>query len=216
MSKSEDSSKSDFSLGLPTDAVDLEGYKSILRFRDLDDYADKVIKEETKNPDFSWEGTPSINKRSVIRILRKRHLLQQNAVAEEEAFEDVNQHEQTRHLFIEKFEELAKKDDIIKSKEEIIAKIEEESAEIQQRLKEEIKELRTYLDRFLPHKRAFRNSVYCLTFFLMSLLANLLFNILIITPFFAWLGTVISFGFLVMSYFMAEDWKNHNDNETAG
>lgn len=104
--------------------------------------------------------------------------------------------------------ELAKTDDIIKAKEEIIEKVEKESKEIQQYLEEKIAGLQESLSRFLPYKRMFRGSFYLLMFFLFSVLSEILLGITIVATSWAWLGVSISAAFLLMSYFSFLDWRN--------
>lgn len=125
--------------------------------------------------------------------------------------EEKSEHERTREYISEKIEtlstEVAKKDDLLRVKEEIIKKVERESKEIQLSLEQKIQGLQTNLSRFLPYKRAFRASSYVLIFFLASVFSDILLGITIVQKFWAWLGLSISAAFLLMSYFAFLDWQ---------
>lgn len=125
--------------------------------------------------------------------------------------EEKSEHERTREYISEKIEtlstEVAKKDDLLRAKEEIINKVERESKEIQLSLEQKIQGLQTNLSRFLPYKRAFRASSYVLIFFLASVFSDILLGITIVQQFWAWLGLSISAAFLLMSYFAFLDWQ---------
>jgi uncharacterized membrane protein len=119
----------------------------------------------------------------------------------------VSEHEQTRQLFIEKFDQLAKHEDLIKAKDEIIEQIQKEANATRLQLQGEIAELQNNLTRFLPYKRLFKTSFCCAGFFLAALLSDLLFGVTIILKFWAFLGASISVGFVVMAYSMFLDWR---------
>jgi len=121
--------------------------------------------------------------------------------------EEVSEHEQTRQLFIEKFDQLAKHEDLIKAKDEIIEQIQKEANATRLQLQGEIAELQNNLTRFLPYKRLFKTSFCCAGFFLAALLSDLLFGVTIILKFWAFLGASISVGFVVMAYSMFLDWR---------
>lgn len=122
-----------------------------------------------------------------------------------------NEHELTRKHIAEKIEDLslkiATKEELIKSKEEIICNIKKESLATQEKLKSEIEELRSVLLSYLPHKRAFKISFYFVALFLFFIFSEYFFNIQIINKFWGSVGLCVSGGFLVMSYFLFLDWK---------
>jgi membrane-associated HD superfamily phosphohydrolase len=98
-----------------------------------------------------------------------------------------NEHENTRQHITEKIDELAKnlakKEDIIDSKEEIIKTIRAESNEIKACLEEKIIALETHLSRFLPYKRMFRGSFYGLIFFFTSIFLTVFLALLLLKDF---------------------------------
>jgi hypothetical protein len=119
------------------------------------------------------------------------------------------EHERTRELFIEKLE---KCEDLISSRSgDIIEKIELESNAIQRKLEEQVLELQNSLARFLPHIRVFKTAFYFTSFFLTSIFVDLLLDVKIVQPFWAALGATISFGFIVMAYFMFRDWHDQSE-----
>ena len=128
---------------------------------------------------------------------------------------DVSQHERTRQHISDKLQELivemATKDDIIKSKNEIIHNIKNESAAMQKILSSEIAELKANLLSFLPYKRSFRISFYFVMLFLFFQLSDIFLNIHIIEKFWGLTGLFVSAGFLVMSYFLLLDWNKKNN-----
>ena len=147
-----------------------------------------------------------------------------------------DEHEETRNLISDRFDELPKKDDLLKAKEEIIKnlefdkeklekiitnqkkiiqKIENESKVIQESLKEQIRGFQENLSRFLPYKRALKTSFYFLALFLGCIWSEILLDIRIMEPFWAWLGLIIFAGFLVMSYFMLMEWKRKLKSERS-
>jgi len=70
-----------------------------------------------------------------------------------------------------------------------------------------VREIESNLSRLLPHKRLFRIS-FCITLiFLFSIFSDLLFDFTIIAIEANWFGLIISFVFLIMSYFMKQDWE---------
>jgi hypothetical protein len=121
--------------------------------------------------------------------------------------QEIAQHEQTRKLIVDRLGELAKAEDLVKTKEEIIANIKMESKAIQQQLEKNISELQRNLERFLPHMRVFKTAFYFAAFFAGSMLADLLLNVRIIQPFWGVLGASIAASFLIMSYLMFRDWQ---------
>lgn len=129
------------------------------------------------------------------------------ATAAKSEEKESTEHEHTRELFIEKFSELAKNEDLLRAKDQIIAETRAQSREIQERFAEQIMELQSQLGRFLPHMRVFKTAFYFACLFLGSIFVDLLFNIKIIQPFWAALGAAISAGFIGMSYFMYLDWQ---------
>ena len=129
---------------------------------------------------------------------------------------DAQQHEITRQHISDKIQDLsaqmATKDDIIKSKDEVISNIKAESIVTQEILSSEIEELKINLLNFLPYKRSFRISFYFVILFLFFQLSDIFLNIHIIEKFWGLTGLSISAGFLVMSYFLLLDWnKKYNE-----
>jgi len=136
-------------------------------------------------------------------------------VLEEE--HEKSEHELTRSFIADKIDalasELAKKEDLIKAKDEIILNIKHEAEENRKLLIQQIEELRKELKRFLPYKRAFKVSLYFTLLFLFSFFTNTFLNIEIIKPFWETLGLFISGSFLLMSYFLYLDWNKRKTND---
>lgn len=123
----------------------------------------------------------------------------------------ISEHQKTRQFISERFDELAKHDDLIKARDEIIESLKLESQKTQEELQNQINELKHYLNKFLPYKRAFRVSSYFLALFAFSTLSELLLGIVIIKPFWSTLGLAISGAFLLMSYYLFVDFKRSKD-----
>lgn len=127
-----------------------------------------------------------------------------------------SEHEITRQYISEKIEklssELAKKDELLKSKHEILLKIEDEFQQNKLALENEVNNLKNHLVKYLPHKRSFKTSLYFVILFLSFIFSELFFNVKIMETFWATLGVSVSFGFLIMSYFLFIDWKNRDRN----
>lgn len=126
-----------------------------------------------------------------------------------------SEHEVTREHISERFDkltsELANKEDLLKTKVEIIKKVEFESIQTQKVLKDEIFELKESLLRYLPHKITFRVSIYFVSLFLFAFFADML-GVQIIEPFWNILGMSVSGGFMIMAYFLFLDWQKCNVN----
>lgn len=124
--------------------------------------------------------------------------------------QEIAEHEKTRRYLSDRFDELAKKDDLLKAKDEIINKIVSENKEnklLIENLNENITDLQDMLIRFLPHKRLFKISLSFFIFFTISLLSNYFLNTIIIVTPWSWFGFLFSFGFILMSYFLRRDWN---------
>jgi len=134
-----------------------------------------------------------------------------------EELHEKSEHELTRSFISDKIDtlssELAKKEDLIKTKDEIILNIKNEAEENRKLLIQQIEELRKELKRFLPYKRAFKVSLYFTLLFLFSFFTNTFLNIEIIKPFWETLGLFISGSFLLMSYFLYLDWNKRKAND---
>lgn len=169
------------------------------------EYSEKIKQLKLIKNQFTDIKTNPIGQEEFASSLLKELLTKEYKVTDE------FQHELTRRHISDKFEDLvaqiATKDDVIKSKEEIIANIRKESLATQERLMAEIKELKCNLSVFLPHKRAFRLSLYFVILFSFFIFSELFFNVHIINKFWGSIGLSVSGGFLVMSYFLFLDWK---------
>lgn len=108
-------------------------------------------------------------------------------------------------------EKVADKESIINSKVEIINTISQESQTIKKELGDKIAGLKETLSLYLPHMRVFRTALYSALFFVGCFLLNFFGDILVITPFWNFLGLTISLGFLVMAYTLYLDWKKTDD-----
>jgi len=172
---------------------------------DIAKYSEKIKKLKLIKNQFADLKTSQFEQEEFASSLLKELLTKEYKITDEV------QHELTRKHISEKFQDLsaqvATKDDIIRSKEEIIANIKKESLATQEKLLTEIEELKYVLSRFLPHKRAFRLSLYFVILFLFFMFCELLFNVQIINKFWGSVGLSVSGGFLVMSYFLFLDWK---------
>lgn len=62
------------------------------------------------------------------------------------------------------------------------------------------------LEKHLPHKILFKNSLLVFLFFSFCFLINIFFNTPILTPFWNTLGLFFSFGFIVMSILLKQDY----------
>ena len=124
---------------------------------------------------------------------------------------DAAEHEKTRMLISEKLEEVAKKDDVIQAKEEIIASLNKQVEELENELKairhesseslQELRELRRCLEHFAPPKRFFRVTLGFFLFFLLSQIFGFALGLRIVDPFWANTGVVITALILVVIYF---------------
>ncbi len=125
--------------------------------------------------------------------------------------EDRSEHELTREHISDRFDKLdadvAKKDDLIRTQEEIISAIKSESQQIQSEMENQIHGLQARLVRFLPYKSTFRTSFYLLISLVACLFVKVFLGVTIIESFWAMVGIIISAGFLIMSCFMCLDWK---------
>lgn len=125
--------------------------------------------------------------------------------------EEKQEHEITRLFISDKIDklsdEIVTKDDIIESQEKIIIEIRKDLNSIKQSVEEQIKELQNNLLRFLPFKRMFKTSFYCILIMLASIFIKIFFGVTIIESFWAWLGAIVSGGFLIMALFMSKEWK---------
>ena len=172
---------------------------------DIAKYSDKIKQLKLIKNSFSDSKSSQFERKEFAASLLKELLTKEYKVTDE------FQHELTRKHISEKFQDfssqIATKDDIIKYKKEVISNIKKESLATQEKLKAEIEELKCALSSFLPHKRAFKISLYFVTLFLFFMFSELFFNIQIIDKFWGSVGLSVSGGFLVMSYFLFLDWK---------
>ena len=161
-------------------------YKIASRLKVLLEVAEKgnLAEEETKN------------NLKVIIDLNKEIIKYQKELME---------HQKEKH--IELIAQLANKDELLETRDQIIQTIKEESRVIQKHLELKISDLQGNLLRFIPYKRAFKTSLYFTAFFLGSILCPIIFDIPVMQPLWAWLGLFISAGFLIMSYFMFLEWR---------
>lgn len=168
-------------------------------------YAEVLKKYGLNLPEYD-ESTHIENDNTINEALLK-FLMTKEGYRKEKFEIEKSEHSITRQHISDKIDELAKKEDLIKIKDEIIDKIQTESAETKKHLEEQITDLKQCLSRYLPHKRTFRMSFYFTSIFSISIISNILFDIQIIHPFWAAIGLFVSCGFLIMSYFFFLDWK---------
>lgn len=133
----------------------------------------------------------------------------------EELDKSRSDHERLEAQIVTLSEDIAKKEDLIVAKEEIIKKVYLESQELQRLTKEKIDELKSTLEDFLPHKRTFKVSLYFMILFSACFFATLLTGISIITPFWNFLGIYISCGFILLSFALHKDWKNTKESNNG-
>ncbi len=128
------------------------------------------------------------------------------------------EHEFTRKLICEKIDslsdELAKKEDLLRAKEEVIENIRTEAEKTRSDLENRIIYLQKSLVRFLPYKRAARLSFYFISLFSFALLADLVLGVTIMDRFWTSIGICVSGGFSVMSYFLYLDWQKTQKEKT--
>ena len=128
--------------------------------------------------------------------------------------EEKIEHRKTREFISEKLDilsnEVAKKDDIIRTKDEIIETIQKEAKETQRILSEQIVGLQGHINRFLPHKRLLKTSLFLLSFCSISIFSDELLGVVILNRFWAVLGLLTSSIFSIMALIMFKDFKKQN------
>jgi hypothetical protein len=145
----------------------------------------------------------------------------------------LQEHRKTRELISEKLSDLAQKQDLIEAKQEIISTLERrieeltgdlarsrdlvastkeicdrvrsEAEETRTALSREVADLQRYLSKFAPHRRFFKFTFGFFGFFLVSLIADQIFRVRIVTPFWNAVGIMITTAMLIVIYFGMKD-----------
>lgn len=99
--------------------------------------------------------------------------------------------------------EVATKEDIISQTNLLL----DDHKQMVANLEKKVKILRSMQKANLPHKKLAKYSFSAFTFFTISFLANSIFSVKIVTPFWNNMGLLFSFGFLIMAWAMGLDWK---------
>jgi len=99
--------------------------------------------------------------------------------------------------------EVARREDIIAQKNEILASLEH----VNESLTSKLDTLRKMQANNVAHKRLARYSLMFFGFFSFSFVVRLFTDTVVVDPFWNDVGLLISFAFYVMSFFMKLDWK---------